>query len=360
MNRPILVLNALLLACLAGLWATDRVLEKRSADRRARDSAFRPLDGRGETAATAVARFDVTLPGAGGSWFYVRRPEGWRIPRHRDAFALGSETEGLLKALFESRGTLIGRMPDDERRFGLDRDHALEAELFDAAGKRLLRAWAGLVAPGQRSSESYATALGSDAILHMNQNPWPYLNWTPGSRLPPLLDGRVIPGALGRGGASRIALSGAGAPAVETLIRREIPFDQRRGFGPDRGPSFEWYGVFAGEGEKRLNDSASWAYSSFVSGLAFDEILGSRAPDDRSFDRPALAVTLDYGGDKKDVLILGAANERALHRLLNATTEQVFLISAEKAKGLAPDVAKLLEKNPEPPAGAPSPLPAPK
>jgi hypothetical protein len=351
MNRSILLLNVLLLACFAALWGLDRHFENRAEGDRVRDSAFLLPGGERSPPVAAVARMELVLPGSDFRWSYVLRKDGWHIPDHRDAFALGQEIQGIERSFLESLGTIVGTAPAEQSHFGLERSDAMEAAFFDSSDKLLLRAWAGVVVPGQRASECFMTAAGGDLILHVHANPWSFVSWTPGGKLPPLLDPKVIPVALGRGGIAHITFGGREPPPIAELIRREIPQDLRQRLGPDRGPRYEWYGKLPGGEEKRVNDSVAWAYASSILGLTFDELLGARSGREALFEPPAVSLALQYDGDAKDTLVLGGV-EKGNRYLLNSTTGQVFLISLEKAKGLSPDVTALLELPPEkPPAG---------
>jgi hypothetical protein len=308
-----------------------------------------------------VARVDLTLPGSGTKWTYVRREESWHLPRYHDGFGIGQELEGLLKAFLDGHGTVVGRMPGDAEHFGIVSGRTLEADLYDAGSKLLLHAIAGSVAPGQRSGECFAAAEGIDRILHMDSNPWPYVQRTPDDRFPPLLDTKVIPVALRRGLPAKLVFGGENPPAIREIIRRETPKDQRAAFGPDRGPRYEWYGTVAGGtvagAEQRLNDNAAFGYAGYLSSLVFDDLLGPKAGREALFERPTLTVTIEYDGNVKDTLILGVAGRGGMLHLLHSTTGQVFLVSPEKAKGLTPDVKALLEPPRQPPPQQPGAAP---
>jgi hypothetical protein len=352
MNRVLFFTNLALAIVLVVLWRVEVALESgREAVRRA-DSAFHALAGPGGPEAKDIGRIDFTLPGAETRWGYARRPEGWRIPQYREAFATGSAIDGILRAFLESRGTAIGRMPADAEHFGIVPGKTFAVDFQDAAGKSLLRAVAGSVAPGQRSGECFATAGENGAILHLNANPWPYAGeWTPRDRFPPLTDRRVTAQALGRGLPAKVTFAGEEPPAVRELIRREIPLEQRLPMG-DRGPRFEWFGTTA-EGEKRLNDEAAFAYVHAVTSLEYEDLLGPRAPHEAVFARPANAIVLEYDGGTKDTLTLGTPAANGLHHLHNSAADQVFLIAAAGAAALTPDVAALLQ----PPRPRPAPPP---
>jgi len=351
MSRKLLLGNVALALILAGLVAADRVLETRREARRAADGAFHAIADAATPPVASVARVELVLPGSTTRWTLERRPEGWRLPQYRDAFALGQQVDGLLKALLESRGTVVGTVSGDGPHFGFLPGRDVEAALYGASGSLLLNASAGRIAPGQRSGECYLRVDGLDRVIHANANPWPFVAWDPATPFPPLLDAKVIPSALGRGFALRITLSAVPPLPIREIVRREIP-KERLQPPLDRGPRYEWFGAFA-EGEKQLNDAASYAYLGRLTGLTFDELLGSRSGQEAAFAQPSLVVTIEYDGGAKDILRLGAPLDAGRRLVESEATAQAFVISAAKAASLAPDVQALLA-----PPAAPPPAPA--
>jgi len=356
-NRQLLLFNAVLLASFGALWWLDRRLESEREARRAADSAFHTIADSTTPPVANVARIELLLPGSQTRWILEKRPEGWRLPQYRDAYATAPEIDGLLKSFLESHGTVVGMLSDAEaaKHFGFVPGQVIEITLFGASSNQLLKATAGSVAPGQRSGECFLAADGLDRILHANANPWPYVPWDPTSRFPPLTDRKVLPSALGHGSAARIVFGGETAPAVRELIRREIP-KERLGPMMDRGPRFEWFGLFA-DGEKRVNDNAAYTYLSGVTGLQFDELLGGLAEREAQFARPGLTITLENDGGTKDTLALGGQDDKGFRYLSNGTTQQAFLITPAKAATLTPNLEALMAPQPQPPAPPPQPPP---
>ena len=360
MIRTLSILNVCLLSCLGGLLSLDLVLEARREAGRVADSAFHLLAEPEALALADVQRVELTLPGAAAKHTYLRQGDGWHLPQFRDGFALTQELEGFLKSLLESRGTIVGRTPADAAHFGIVPGRTVEAEMYDGAGKLRLHALCGDVAPGQRSGECFVTAEGRDPILHLGSNPRSYMTWTPATRTPPLADRRVIPLALGRGLPSKVTFGGPQPPAVRELIRRDIPKERLMAMGPDRGPRFEWFGTTP-EGEKRINDNVCFAFTSFLSSLEFDDLLGQRTGNEPGLAQPALTVTLEYEEGKKDTLTLGSRAADGSHLLHHSATNQVFLIAAARAAQMQPDQKAILElpppREPPPPGAAVPGLP---
>ena len=351
MNRLLLGINLVLVAALCALWGLDHSLETRRDARRATDSAFHAIDDAATPAVSAIARIELLLPGSTTRWSLEKKSEGWRLPQYRDAFALGQEIDGLLKAILESRGTIVGRLPQDAMHFGFVPGKVIEAGLYGSSSMPLLKATAGAVAPGQRSGECFLAAEGLDQILHANANPWPYVQWDSTSRFPPLTDPKVMPTALGRGYAAKITFGGEAAPPVRELIRREIP-KERLNPMMDKGPRYEWFGTFA-DGEKRVNDNVAGSYLGGLTGLLFDDLLGDLKGREGVFAKPVLTITLENDGGTKDTLTLGLRDPNGLSHFLNGSSGQVFLISAAKVASLTPDTKALLELPRAPPQAPP-------
>lgn len=353
MIRRLLLLNGVLLALVLALRELDRAREVRDAVQRDRASAFHAvLDARTPLPAQ-VARIAILLPGEKEAWRFEKREEGWRIPQHHSAFAVGQGVDALLAALLESRGTIVGSLEADAAHFGFLPGKQLEIILEDSGGRRLGRLLAGTVAAGQRGQECYLAADGLPRILHMDANPWPTLAWAPGASLPPLLDRRVVPLAYGRGYPVKLLLDGPAAPAVREIERREIPLDRLQP-GLDRGPRFEWYGSVEGK-EQRLNDAATGEFVSHVTGLVHEQILGPDDPRARAIQEPLLRITIEYGGITRDELTVGRPAAGGPWTVRNGTTGQVFLVEESAGAALSPVEAALLAPNPPPPARPPGP-----
>jgi len=139
MSRAHLFLNAGLAVCLAVLWGLSGALERGRKQKLRAASAFHALAGTGEPQAKDVARINLRLPGSTTTWSYVRRPEGWRMPQYRDAFADGQALDVLSRAFIEGRGTVAGHMPGGADHFGISSGRTLEAAFHDAAGTLLLK-----------------------------------------------------------------------------------------------------------------------------------------------------------------------------------------------------------------------------
>ena len=343
MNRSISLLILFLGASLGSLWGLDLYLEKRARQQRLHDSIFRSLAQGTAISVEQVGRVVLSLPNSGTTWTFRRGDPGWRLPEYHDAFVLGPELDGILKAVLEGRGTIVGHAPEDSPHFGVTSQDVMKLGLFARGDAPLMNVRVGLIAPGQRARECYMTVEGRASIYHMNSNAWGPLKWTPGSSFPPLLDRRVIPGALGRRFISRITFGGARASLLREIVRKDLPVDPASFMRPG-GPRYEWYGTLENGSKKLLADADTLNYVNFILNLDFDELAGIRSSFAREFRDPALTVILKYDGDATDLLELGVKKGQDRYHFSNATTGQVFFLSAEKAAALIPDGEALLKR----------------
>jgi hypothetical protein len=158
----------------------------------------------------------------------------------------------------------------------------------------------------------------------------------------------VIPGALERRFVARITFGGTRASLLREIVRKDVPKDPKLFMRTYRGPRFEWYGTLENGSKKRLADAGTLSYVNFIRSLDFDELAGTRSSFSREFQDPVLTVVLEYDGNVKDVLELGGRKGQDRFYLSNATTGQVFLVSARKAAALTPDSNSLLRESTEP------------
>lgn len=291
-----------------------------------------------------VVRVDLTLgDGADGTWSYERRDGVFRIPGHRDAYALAQNLEGVQRALIEGRGNRMGRYPAEAARFGLGEGTARRAriELRDAAGQLLLGAIAGHVAPGDHGLECYVAQDGQPHVLLLDTNPWPSLGERPDPRLPPLIDTHVRPLALRRGVTTRLELTPPQS-GLRALVRTELPPDPNQP-GPMRGPRTGWSGLFEGENEPRpLHPRFTGHYIVAVENLAFDELAGPAASERGRLGTPALTIVLHTDAEgTAETLILGERLANGVHAVHASGTDQITLLSSEIASILFPDLATL-------------------
>ncbi len=292
-----------------------------------------------------VERLDLTLGDGSGTWTYLKRSGAHRIPRYRDAYALSPSVESIEKALVEGRGTRAARFPAAAERYGLSPRTAMKLELRDRDGYLLLEALAGRVAPGERGDECYVAQAEGESVLLLNANPWSPLALAGDGHLPPLIDTRVVPGALQRASIARIGVTPTPSGLAE-LTRREIPRDPESR-EPDRGPRFEWTASFLEGGERRVNDVAAGRYAAFVAGLSFDDLVGPASTERARAGAPVLTLVLHYDGGAEDTLTLGSRTPDGRHFLHSTATDQVFLLGSGDAAQLLPDVGALLAPMPK-------------
>lgn len=318
--------GAVALACGLDAW-----LEHRSVAQRLADSAFHRLAGGAATDFAAVARVELVIPGQ-AACIYAREALGWRLPGHRGAFALGQELEALVQAFTNSRGTRLGSMADgvQRARFGFDRGQALRVVLQAADGTVLLEGLAGAVAPGQRGNECMLAAVGHDAILLADANPWLLLGPPPGAGRAPLQDPHVTPRALGRQTPVRVRSTGPEAK-WHAILRRELPPERRRPDG--RGPRFDWFHE-TNDGLQPLDYGATMAFVRGLVDVQYTALLGDGPVEAERLQAVALQLALEYEDGVADVLTISTAASDGRRLVLHGTTRQVFQLSRELADAL--------------------------
>ena len=337
-------LNTLILALVVSLgvlgglgWYQD----SRVHQRRIRDSSHRLLAGTA-ISVEQVTRMELSLPGSDSSWSFQRVEIGWRLPQYQDAYADSGRVNAILGAVVEGRGTYVGRWAEDSAHYGVTEQNSMKVALFDDQDALVTTVWVGLVAPGTKSGESYMTVEGTDPIYHVDSNPWPAVSWTPGDVYPPLLDRRVIPGALNRRSVVSISFSDRRSPELTKIFREELKPDPMAMMEPDRGPRYEWYATLGDGTRKRLQNAAARSYVKLILNLRFAEILGSRmALTDELLD-PLVSMTLAYDGDLEDVLELRPTENPGEYTVYNVTTDQVFVVDEQSATAFAPALNFLL------------------
>ncbi len=342
MNRSLNTLILVLAVSLGVLWGLDRYQDSRVHQRRVRDSTHRLLGGTA-IPLEQVTRMELSLPGSDSSWSFRRVDIGWRLPQYRDAYAETARVNAILGAVVEGRGTLVGHWPGDSAYYGVTERDSMKVALFDRQDALVTTVWVGLVAPGNRSRESYMLVEGNGLIYHVDSNPWPPVKWTPGNAYPPLLDRRVIPGALNRRSVVSISFADRGLPELQKILRKKLEPGPQAMMRPGTGPRYEWYGTLRDGTRKRLQDTPARSHVNRVLNLTFAELLGSRMALTDELQDPLVSMTLAYDGDMEDVLELRATGNPGKYTVYNVTTDQVFVVDKQTAAAFTPDLNVLLQ-----------------
>jgi len=340
MHRSLNMLILVLVVSLGVLGGLDWYQDSLAHERRVRESTHRLLGGTA-ISVEQVTRIELWLPGSDSSWSFRRVETGWRLPQYRNAFAQTGRVNTILGAVTEGRGTQVGHWPQDAAHYGVTEQDSMRIALFDQRDARATTVWVGLVAPGNRSGESYMTVEGAEPIYHVDSNPWPSVDWTPGNVYPPLLDRRVIPGALNRRSVVSISFADRRSPELKKILREELEPDPKARMGSDRGPRYEWYGTLRDGTRKRLHNAAARSYVNLVLNLPFAELLGSRMALTAEQGDPLVSMTLAYDGEQKDVLKLYATGNSSEYTVYNVTTDQLFVVDEQTATAFTPDLNSL-------------------
>jgi hypothetical protein len=355
MRRGLLFANVVLAGYVILLLLVEGVVDRARAAARRYDSTLVAAAGEEGPAPEAVARVEIHMPGIDEPWTCVRTDGAWRLPRRRGAYARGRQVDNLLKALLDGRGTRVGRLPRDGARYGFAVERVIRVCLeARAEGAPLEMVLAG-TAPGTPPAECYLAVAGRDEVIRLHANPRAALE-AARSEPVPLADRRVVPAALGHGGAQRIVLAGRAARGLTALVRHEAASPRGAPGGAPmpgfpgmttlrgRGPEIEWRATLGGR-ERKLDAKAAGAYVNRLVTLEWEELLESLTPEEAAARAEGAMLRFELHGaeDAVDVLALpGGEDRRGV--LINVTTGQVFRLASKTARLLLPNVEGLLPK----------------
>jgi len=192
MTRRLLVLAVLV----AALVAADRSQRAAQAARRAeslRIAAFAP-----DLAESQEALAAVRVETGGESWLYGRKQGQWRCLTWRGAVADGDALMTLVSAITDAVGVPLSAHPARPADYGLDTPemvtvtlHGPKAAPLDPARDRLLAVDLG--APLANGAGCFARRHGESAVWSIDTLPAEGLAREPGSRIPPLVERRLVP-----------------------------------------------------------------------------------------------------------------------------------------------------------------------
>jgi len=337
------VLGALL-AVLVLLVLSDGWLRHRREAARRLGSALRPLVHPALQVVPERVRRVRVLTGTGShQWTYVRRGGAWRYPANFGAYAAADRLEFLLSSLLRSMGTIVSTDPDALVRFGLAGQQIIRVVLEDELGAPLLEVDVGRIAPGPRGGEAYVRRARQDTVFHLHANPQQAL----AGGVPPMLDPRVIPRALGRRAIVEVNFESGDPFGPQSLRRVEAgsETDPGRGRPPAAlGPTYEWVATFDGRQDTCLNASA-YAYLSFLARLRYRAVVDPTGPGYQLGTGGRLTLVDEDGA--RDVLEVGARRGDEVYLHLRAAG-LVYTLDPAKARLLVPSPQLLLGPLPDP------------
>lgn len=317
-----------LLALLALLTLADYLLEARQQTRRQQAGVLRPM---APVPVASPARLQVQL--GQQTWTYVLREGRWRYPGYFDAMAQAEGIDYVLESLLRAPGTVYG-VGGDLTRLGLDPEHAVKFRAEGEGGALLAEVWIGQGIPGPGSSECYARPAGSDTLFHLHANPRLAL----GRPAPPLLDNRVLPGALGRKPVVQIEFSHPDHPLRSLRRVQTAPAPPALPGRPPQLPGYQWLAEWGGQ-QLVCGTASAFAYADFLGQLRWTALV-----DPRTFAGPARGrLRLHDEADSADVLELGTADGRGHLLLRHQGTGLVCTLEPAQAALLFPSREALLD-----------------
>jgi hypothetical protein len=293
-----------------------------------------------------ITTLEVQLPVNDGEmrWSYKRVDGLWRLPEFAGAFALNPDVDSLLTSILTSRARPVGRIPQDQARYGLLPETTLTLLLSHYATEKL-RLRVGALRPGAAKDERYVLRDNDDVVYLLNTNPAVPFS---GEELPAFLDKHILPRALPHGFPARISWRGARSTDLREVLIRALPVERAKENSPlhdgstgdeKKGPTHEFTGILRNGAEKLLDDSEGMLYVNTILGLEFDKIVGSISPvqmEYQKFADPIVEVTLHYDNATPISLSVSGALIEGKYPVLNRASGQVFVVSSEKVDGLLP------------------------
>ena len=313
------------------------------------ESTFVPLVDRAPLEAKDVSKVEVALPDGEMRWNYKRIEGFWRVPEFANVFAMNDEVDNLVTLLLQTTLRPIGRLPEDSAHYGLLPNSVLTLTLFQNTNA-LVRVQIGGLAPGAAKDERYVLRDREQDVYILSANPSVF--FADGAQ-PAMLDKHILPRALPHGTPERISFGGSRVSDLRQLIIKEKPVDPTK-FEDTRSPSqdkvapskkreltHEFFGIAATGTSKLLDEDEAMTYLNRTLDLEFDKIVGSISParlEYRNFDAPLIEVTFHYKDGTTVTLAVSGSLIEEKYPVLNKSTSQMFIISAEKLDTLVPKI----------------------
>jgi hypothetical protein len=313
---------------------------------RARESTFIALTGHDTLEVKDISRVDVELPHGELRWSYKRIDGLWRLPEFAGAFAFNGEVDNLVKTILQSRARPVGRLPEDEARYGLTSGSTLMLTLFKDSAE-VVQLQVGGLRPGATKDERYVRRGKDDEAYLLNSNPAVFFE---DKEAPAMLDRHVLPRALPHGMPARIVWKGTKEMELKELAIKALPVDPKKeSFDPSqekkgvqkREPTHEFTGTYVSGAKKILDESEGMTFVNKILNLEFDKIVGSISPvqvEYQKFDAPLVEVTLQYDTASPISLAVSGTLIEGRYPILNRASGQMFIISNEKVDDLIPAI----------------------
>ena len=203
-------------------------------------------------------------------------------------------------------------------------------------GRLLATVYVGHPVPGTGGREAFMGIAGQSLVFHGHTNPRLAL----GEPVQALIDGRVLPGALGIASIREIFLQGpAGGPKMRLERVRDSALSP-----PTGGASYSWW-LHRGGDRRECVSSSVGAYVAYLQQLRFQALYEPRAFE--AATEPGRIVLHDEPG-RTDTLDVGAETEARSVWLKLRSTGHVATIPRPQADLLFPTEAALLQELPQP------------
>ncbi|MFC1474506.1 hypothetical protein ACFLQK_00540 [bacterium] len=228
-----------------------------------------------------VTAVGLIQPGSELELVYRKTDGAWRLTVYRDAYAQADRIEGIVRDILESGGVPADRRGREDSFYGID-ENSLRIKLYAENGEPVADVICGRQLPGMWQRDSYVRVTGREEIYHINGNPVPKI----GARgsLPPLVDPKIIPSALGSlGEPAQVIFEPPGVMPVMRIERRERQPSEEE--GRNMPPAmrdmkhYDWYAISESEeaqdaqvAEVKLDERSAGSYINFIRNITYNRI----------------------------------------------------------------------------------------
>lgn len=392
---------------LAGAVAWDLSLSRSEGALRAstmRVGRFAKLGKPEHRKADTATRIVVTAS-SGQKWEYVKEADGWRCPSYNSAPASEEKIKSVITKAFEAEGIIQTFDPARHGEFGLgkgsgfqldakgiyreDRTPKSDNPFAGMAGDSSPKVW-GPDEPWEFAWDvgnatidregSFVRRRGENAVWHVDQNSHMELDPTPGSKLPPLLDGAIVPMSWLQSAKQirRVTVQIDGGDQYELELREKqiTPDEMKQGKSP-----FEWWlkdqkkfppgpsaaflnppprtmpdpkaspeskpaepvvGAVAEDGYAVTEHQQSLSFTSFVMRAPMTDVLAEAQHKSLGFDKSRAKISLvPMEGEPCDLYVSYQGGSKAA--VYNTALRTAYEIDAAVVELLAPSIAQLMQ-----------------
>lgn len=334
---------ALALALGVLVWA-DFALAAASGEARRASTKVRRLVPIEQREGKLIAALKLEGGGRAEPLMFARSEDHWRCLSYRRAVASEQLMKSVLEKVFEGEGIVQSEDPAKAATYGFDSPamlrvslHGLKA-LEKPQGDPLFSFDVGSESPANNGC--YVRVTGSPEIWSIDANLRQELAPAEPSRLPPLVDRMLVPGAWpgARKGILAYRVEPPGAPPYELEgRRREIaPEDLKSGKSP-----IEWF-VKRGDSEMPANEQLAMSFSAFTHRAPRLDVADPGLQATAGLENPRARLTIRPQEGEPLVVTVGSGQIGAGVPVVNGFSRTLDLVAPNVAALLTPRAEQLL------------------